>query len=81
MLIISTPKEFAQGSTITVKIDGNPATLSWRDHDTLIVDDTDAREIYQIIEEKGMLTFMCAGAAGEPEMGTVHFSSAKQGDE
>jgi len=68
MFIMCMAATFSLGDRATVKINGAPATLYWRDEHTLVINDTDARRIVML--ERGGLdgagqpvqTFTCADA-------------------
>jgi hypothetical protein len=56
MFTITMPWSFKIGDTADVKIYDEPAKLTWRDNDTLVIGD-DARTILQRFEESGTQTF------------------------
>lgn len=45
MFIMTMAETFHLGDRATVLINGEPATLHWRDVDTLVINDADARRI------------------------------------
>ena len=45
MLKIAMPRNFKLGDTAPVKINGAPATLTWQDQNTLVINGSDTRRI------------------------------------
>lgn len=64
MLTISMPKTFTVGATETVRINGEPARLTWRDPGHLVVNDTAVHPIVYMNESGALIDFAC-GEAGE----------------
>jgi hypothetical protein len=66
MFLMTMPDTFKIGDTETVRINGQAATLTWRDAGTLVVNGTDARTILRCAPGgPGLIDFMC-GDPGEP---------------
>lgn len=76
MFIMVMAETFQVGDRAAVRINGEPAELHWRDPDTLVINDTDARAIVML--ERGgrdgagraVQTFTCddgAPAAGDSQ--------------
>jgi hypothetical protein len=71
MFIMTMPAAFQIGDRAEVHINGEPATLAWRDPHTLVINDQDARRILMRDEgldgdEQPVQTFTC-GDAEEPQ--------------
>src|SRR5262245_18604803 len=64
MFFICLPTTFKVGDTADVRINGEPARVTWRGPDTLVIEPDDAREIIFVEEGGGLLLIHC-GDAGE----------------
>lgn len=69
MFIMSMPVAFQVGDRATVRINGESATLLWRDRDTLVINDTEVHRI--LMQQQGVdgvgrqiVTFTCSDADG-----------------
>jgi hypothetical protein len=62
MFIMHMPKSFKVGDTEACRINGEPAQLTWRSADTLVIGDNDARLIVQTHVEDGLRCFICGDA-------------------
>ena len=65
MFHLSMPLTFSIGETAPVRINLEPATLTWRDADHLVINDDDIRVILTP-EEDATLRHFCCGDAGRP---------------
>ena len=65
MFHLSMPLTFSIGETAPVRINREPATLTWRDADHLVINDDDVRVILTM-EEDDTLRHFCCGDAGQP---------------
>jgi hypothetical protein len=65
MFFIEMPRTFRVGDRAEVRIDQQPATLWWRDRDTLVINDHDARRIchHRPVDDH-LQVFYCADADG-----------------
>jgi hypothetical protein len=78
MFHLSMPLTFSIGETAPVRINREPATLTWRDADHLVINDDDVRVILTM-EEDATLRHFCCGDAGQP---AAHYTvTALPGDE
>jgi len=59
MFMIDTPKTFKVGDTIGCRINGEPARITWRDDDTLVIEPGDARCILRTRSEGNKRVFIC----------------------
>lgn len=64
MFIMHMPKSFKVGDTEACRINGEPAQLTWRSPDTLVIGDNDARSIVKTHIEDGLRCFICGDADG-----------------
>jgi hypothetical protein len=64
MFIISIPKHHKIGDTVDCNINGDPAKLTWRDKDTLVIEPDEAHPIITEYVEGDLRSFTC-GNAGE----------------
>jgi hypothetical protein len=64
MFIMHMPESFKVGDTAACRINDEPAQLTWRSHDTLVIGAADARRIVMTNVEGGLRCFIC-GDAGE----------------
>jgi len=67
MFIMTMPQAFQVGDRAEVRINGEAATLYWRDDLTLVINSTDARRIVMVDEgvdgrDRPVRTFTCADA-------------------
>jgi hypothetical protein len=62
--VISMPRDFKVGETRDCRINREPAQVTWRDADTLVIEPGDAREVVFIDRGPDLLTFICADADG-----------------
>ena len=62
MFITQMPESFKIGDTAACQINGEPAQLTWRSPDTLVIGATDARHIVKTHTEDGMRVFVCGDA-------------------
>jgi hypothetical protein len=62
MFILHMPESFKVGDTEACRINGEPAQLTWRSPDTLVIGATDARHILKTHVEDGLRCFICADA-------------------
>ena len=69
MFTISLPTNYKVGDTRDCRVDGNPTTVTWRDKDTLVIGDNDARQIVDILQMPGrnLNTFICADKDGSTD--------------
>jgi hypothetical protein len=67
MFMIHLPPHVRIGDTADVRINKQPARVTWRDAQTLVVEPGDARRIVQILKEPDMNTFICADADGSAD--------------
>jgi hypothetical protein len=73
MFVMTMAAAFKVGDRFAVKINGEPATVTWRDAETLVINDTDVRRI--VVHETGLTdglgravqTFTCTDAEGPAE--------------
>jgi hypothetical protein len=60
MFTISLPDTHNVGDTMDCRINGSPAKLTWRDKDTLVIGENDARKILMIQPgDNGLNMFVC----------------------
>lgn len=66
MLIIHLPVEFRVGMRHPCRINFEPTTVFWRDQNTLVIGENDARHILGISppDANGLRTFSCTAADG-----------------
>ena len=62
MFIIHLPKSFKIGDTVDCRINREPARVTWRDKDILVIGDNDVRKIITSNDEGGLLCFICGDA-------------------
>jgi hypothetical protein len=62
MLIMHMPETFKIGDTAACRINGEPAQLTWRSADTLVIGADDARYIVRTHLEDGLRCFICGDA-------------------
>jgi hypothetical protein len=63
MFFMTMPETFTIGDTASVRIDKQPATLTWRDAGTLVINGTDARTILRSGPGgPGLIDFVCTDA-------------------
>jgi hypothetical protein len=72
MFVMHMPESFKIGDTAACCINGEPAQLTWRSPDTLVIGGTDARHIAQTHVEDGLRCFIC-GDAGNARYGVEAF--------
>jgi hypothetical protein len=59
MFVLSMPKNFSVGQTAACRINNEPARVTWRDADTLVIEPGDARAIVAVNQEGDLRTFWC----------------------
>jgi hypothetical protein len=64
MFIVHLPANVHIGDTVDVRINKEPARVTWRDAGTLVIEPGDARRIVRMLEEPDMNTFICADVDG-----------------
>jgi hypothetical protein len=79
MFIMHMPESFKVGDTAACRINDEPAQLTWRSHDTLIIGDDDARRVVATQVQDGLCCFIC-GDASSHEDGTRYRVDAIPGD-
>ncbi len=62
MFTMSMPLDFAIGQTAPVRINGEPATLCWRDADHLVVDGARVHSILTVQTDDKLRHFICGDA-------------------
>ena len=62
MFFISFPKTFRIGDTADCRINKEPARVTWRDADHLVIEPDDARAILAIDKGAELLSFVCSDA-------------------
>jgi hypothetical protein len=65
MFIIHLPKTIKVGDTIDCRINAEPAKVTWRDKETLVIGEDDAREVEAITDAGDLLMFVGGNARGE----------------
>jgi len=68
MFIMHMPADFKVGDSAACRINDEPAQLTWRDVNTLVIGDDDARVIVSTHIEDGLRCFIC-GDADETQYG------------
>jgi hypothetical protein len=61
---ICMPKDFAIGETRDCRINDEPARITWRDKDTLVIEPGDARRIVSTQQDGKLISFFCTDADG-----------------
>ena len=64
MFMMSLPTTVHIGDTVECEINQEPARVTWRDAQTLVIKPGDARRIVRILEEPDLRTFVCADEDG-----------------
>jgi hypothetical protein len=64
MFIIHLPTSVHLGDTVDVQINGEPARVTYRNTQTLVIEPDDARHIVAIKREPDLNTFICADQDG-----------------
>jgi hypothetical protein len=59
MLYLNLPATAKIGDTVPVKINGDPASVTWRDKDTLVIEPNDPRPIFHTALDGGLRAFFC----------------------
>jgi hypothetical protein len=59
MFMMTMPKTFKVGDTADCRINKQPARLTWRDPNTLVIEPDEARVIMAIDRETECITFFC----------------------
>jgi hypothetical protein len=68
MFSMTMPKTFKIGDTEPVRINGKPATLTWRDAGTLVINGTDARRILRCVPfTDDLIDFICSDGDAPPD--------------
>jgi hypothetical protein len=62
--IITMPADFKIGETRDCRINRQPARLTWRDKDHLVIEPGDVRQIVHIARDGGLICFACGDADG-----------------
>jgi hypothetical protein len=65
MFMMHMPEDFKIGDSVDCRINGEPARLTWRDKDTLVIGEDDVRAILTTHIENGLRCFFC-GDRGVP---------------
>jgi hypothetical protein len=65
MFVMHMPESFKIGDSADCNINGEPVRLTWRDKNTLVIGDDDARAILTSHVENGLRCFFC-GDRGVP---------------
>ncbi|HYT57856.1 MAG TPA: hypothetical protein VEQ38_24380 [Verrucomicrobiae bacterium] len=76
MFSIAMPESFKIGDTAAVSVNKKPATVFWRDADTLVLNDTDARRILHSYLNGDLRQFYCTDADGTPSGVKVYTDKA-----
>lgn len=63
MFYLNLPAETKIGETVPVKINGRPASVTWRDKGTLVIEPNDTRPIFHTALDGKLRTFFCGSAA------------------
>jgi hypothetical protein len=66
MLSIVLPLTFKIGDTQAARVNKEPATLFWRDKDTMVLNGTDTRKILLRFDDGALRHFACTDADGTP---------------
>ena len=67
MFMISFPLGFKVGDTVDCRINREPARVTWRDTDHLVIEPNDARVIMAVDKEDNLITFVCGDADTKAE--------------
>jgi hypothetical protein len=59
MFFVSMPKDFKVGDTVDCRINREPARVTWRDVDHLVIEPGDVRVIMAVNKEGGLIDFVC----------------------
>ena len=62
--VISMPSTFKVGDTAECRINREPALVTWRDKDTLVIAPDDARRIVFMRRDRDLIDFACTDADG-----------------
>jgi hypothetical protein len=62
MLMMQVPKTMKVGESAVCRINGEPATVTWRDTKTLVIEPGDARLIIHSRIDRDMRVFFCGDA-------------------
>ena len=65
MFVMHMPLDFKVGDTADVRINSEPARLTWRDEHTLVIGDNDVRRIVTTQIDGNLRCFFCGDADGE----------------
>jgi hypothetical protein len=65
MFIMHMPRDFKIGERALVKINDENTSLHWRDENTLVIGDHDARRIITTRIDADLRCFICGDADGE----------------
>lgn len=71
MFYLNLPASAKVGDTVQVKINGDPASVTWRDKDTLVIEPDDYRPIFYTSLDGNLRSFFC-GSAGESKGRVEH---------
>ena len=67
MFMISFPLGFKVGDTVDCRINREPARVTWRDTDHLVIEPNDARVIMAVDKEDNLITFVCGTPTQRPK--------------
>jgi hypothetical protein len=63
MFHLNLPAETKIGDTVPVKINGRPASVTWRDKNTMVIEPNDTRPIFHTSIDGSLRVFFCGSAA------------------
>jgi hypothetical protein len=63
MFYLNLPAETKIGDTVPVKINGDPARVTWRDKKTLVILPNDVRPIFHTALDGKLRAFFCGSAS------------------
>ena len=67
MFMISFPLGFKVGDTVDCRINREPARVTWRDANHLVIEPDDARVIVAIDKDHDLINFVCGDANTEAQ--------------
>ena len=76
MFVMHMPETFKVGDTAACRINGEPAQLTWRSPNTLVIGADDARHIVKTHVENGLRSFFCGDADDGDEYGVEEVPGA-----
>jgi hypothetical protein len=62
------PKDFQVGQTADVRINAEPARVTWRDRETLVIEPDDPRRILSVDRAGDLLRFVCADRGNQSRL-------------